>query len=194
MRTQVTQGPGAGQLALEAPRERHVGIGAGVENEAAGERPDVAENALSHQSPRLGDGRVAKVVEPNECSHARLLCGLVHLFGIGGTERERLLTVDMLTGRDRGHRDLLVQEVRCDDVDNVNLGSAHRLTPVDRPAVVSKRLGTAPRQILLGVGQDRELWTERRPAVHTLDVAVAHGVRLRHQPAADHGDAEIGYE
>ena len=138
VRTQVAQRAGAGKLALETPGERHVGIGARVENEPARECPDVAENALSQQSTRFGDGRVTEVVEPDEGLHASLLCGLVHLLGVGRTEGQRLLAVDVLSGRDRSHRDLLVQEVRRDDVDDVNLRGGHRLTPVNRPAVIAQ--------------------------------------------------------
>ena len=37
----------AGELALEAPGERHVGITAGIQDEAALKGPDIAEHTLS---------------------------------------------------------------------------------------------------------------------------------------------------
>src|SRR4051812_24488311 len=116
MRPEVAEGAGAGQLALEAPREWHVWVAAGVENEAALKRPDVAQDAVCDEPASLSDRGVAEVVEPHKGLYPRLLSSLEHLLSVRRAQCERLLAVHVLSSRDRSHRDLLVQKVRRHDV------------------------------------------------------------------------------
>src|SRR4051794_163264 len=108
---EVAERAGAGELALEAPREGHIRVAAGVENEATLKRPDVAQDAAGDEPASLGDRGVAEVVEPHQGLYTGLLSSLEHLLSVRRAQRERLLAVHVLPGRDRSHRDLLVQEV-----------------------------------------------------------------------------------
>src|SRR4029453_14697152 len=65
---------------------------------------------------------------PRQCAEP-----LVHLDNLQSGQGEWLLTVDMLASSDRSHGDLLVQEVRCDDVDDIDLGIPNGFPPVHAP-------------------------------------------------------------
>ena len=98
----------------------------------------------------------------------------------------------MLAGLDRRHRDLEVQEVGRNDVDDVDVRISQCVAPVGGVAGIAQRLGAATCEILARVDQHREARPERRAAVDTLHIAVPHRVGLGHQTAADHGDTDLG--
>ena len=138
MRTKIAERTAAGELALETPGERHIGIADRVHHELPGERPELAEDALGDKPASLGDGRVSQVVEANQRLDISASRRFVHGASIGRGEGERLLAVHVLAGLDRGHRDLFVQPVGCDDVYHRHLRVGDRFAPVDGVALVAQ--------------------------------------------------------
>ena len=127
---QIGQSPAARRIMAEG--EGTVGVSHVVLGMQSTIAANFAQFPCRNHLPRQCEHRVAQVVESHLRTDSCFLRSVSHLARIIGKRRQRLFTVNVLPGSDRGKRHFLVQRVGCGDRDNVDFGVIRDVTPIGR--------------------------------------------------------------
>lgn len=87
---------------------RQVAVGHEVGIEVEAQVRDGPDGLLLKELSRWAVDGILDVVEPDDRRHARPIGRIGHLAGQGGGVGERLFTIDVLAGDERGHRHLVM--------------------------------------------------------------------------------------
>ena len=178
VRRDVAQGAGAGQLLLQPPDEREVGVGDPVLEIDRPPVPHLADGAVVDQLlGELHRGHLAVVVVDDR-DGARLPRRLQHLARLGEIVRQRFLADDVLPGRQRGQHDVLVGIARGRDVDELDIRPLHQRVVVGLVPLPAERLAPPPSP-------------PPRPARRWPPSAAADRRRRNARPAGTHSNAPV---
>ena len=145
--------------------------------------------AAVEQRPRVEDGRVLEVVVSHQGAHPGARRRVRHLLGLAEGHPHRLLAVDVLAGRDRSQRHLVVQGVRGGDGDQIDRRVLHEGAPVVRrpgETELRRRILRLRERYVAEHLQQRA----RHVAEDGLHRAEGEGVALAHEARADQSDPD----
>ena len=142
---------------------------------------------------RVLEGRVADVVVAQHGHDPGRPGRGLHLFGVGQRQRHRFLAPDVFARLKRGKRHLAVEVVRRCDADDIDRRVGHQ-----RPPVVGGPGKAELRRHLLclchwRVAEHLHANVGESASQHRAGVAPPQGVRLAHEPRADHTHANPGH-
>jgi hypothetical protein len=188
---QVAEGAAAGQLPLEAPRQRPLGFGGVAGEERRAEVGDAPERALGDQLADVLHRRGVAVVEADGGDHAGGAGGRGDLAGLAGVAPDRLLDPEVLAGLGGGHADLAVQDVGGADGDHVDLGVGQDLAVVGAPLGVAEGVAGVGDPVGGGVGGVDQPGAQAQLRVDRGQRLVGAAVELAHPADADQPDADL---
>ncbi|MDQ0646136.1 hypothetical protein QFZ53_000332 [Microbacterium natoriense] len=157
VREQVAEHAAAGAVAAEPPGEGAVGVGRVVGEQRHAHVRDGAERAFAHQASGVRDGRGVPVVEAHRGHETRVKRALRDLSRFAGSAAHRLLDPEGLAGADRGQRDLVVQEVRRADGDDIDVGTCDQLAVVRHGLAVAEHVDGMLPPTGIRIGGDGEI-------------------------------------
>ncbi len=151
---------------------------------------DLAQLAGLDHLAGEADGRDEAVVERAHVLDPGGAHAPVHLEGLVGRPRERLLADHVLAGLGRGDRGLRMERVRAGVVEELHGRVGHEVAPVGRRPLEAVAQGGLGDGVLRPAGDRDEQRAQRRRPRHVRQGAVRVRVRLSHEGVAQHADAD----
>ena len=188
---QVAHGAAAGELLLEPPRQRALGLGGVAVEEHRPDVGDPAEGAVGDQLAHALDRRGVAVVVADGGGDAGLAGGGGDLGGLPGVAADGLLDPERLARLRGGDADLAVQHVRRADRDDVDVGVVEDLAVVGGAALVAQHVLGVLDAVGGGVGGDHQAALEAELGVDRGHGLVGAGVQLAHPADADQAHTDL---
>src|SRR5699024_6728784 len=117
---------------------------------------DASEPALGDDLPCVFDGRGVAVVEADGGDDLGGVGGTDYGFGLFGGPSDGFLDPQRFARPGDGGADLLVQEVRCADGDDVDVRVVEDVVVVTRRVLVAEHVLGEPGTLFVGVGRDHQ--------------------------------------
>ena len=176
-----------------APAERAERVATVHREEATTVMSHLAKAAGAQQLTRLQHHRCPTIIETNEIEHASCLRRASDGCRLFWEAAGWFLTVDVFAGRRRRFDDFKVQEIRCGDIDDIDVWVIDDGAPIGISVSEAMTVGGGLRSLRQGIGTGNQLGSCGRIREAVGNEAVGAAVHLAHPAHADHADAEAWF-